>query len=224
MNGRLILLVEDMQEVQNYNKRMLEDEGFAVETAMTLADARAVLARKTPEIIVLDRGMPDGEGADFLRTLRAEGNKIPVLLLTGYGESTDVVEGFKSGCDDYLTKPYTFDVLLVRLERLLNSAGQVPQMVRTGSLQLAISSHQAFLNGKNMGLSVTEFFLLLYFTQNERKTTSAECLYESIWGQPMNDNNQAVRTAVSRLRTKLKGSEFVIDFEWSEGYRFCKVK
>ena len=219
MSGKLILLIEDSQKVQNYNRRMLTDEGFLVETALTLADARAFLKTKKPDAIILDIGMPDGNGLDFLREFR-QVSKIPVLLLTGYGEAKDIVAGFKTGCDDYLPKPYTFEVLLVRLTRLLQGAEQVPENIEKGSLTLKITSMTALLRGEDILLTQKEFFLLLLFAQNEDKAMSAEYIYEKVWGQEMHRDVRAVQQRISTLREKIEGSGYVISSIRTEGYRF----
>ena len=131
MNGKTILLAEDDKKVQGFNSRLLAGEGFAVQTAMTLADAREILEQQATDAMILDIGMPDGNGLDFLRELR-QTSGIPVLMLTGYGETSDVIKGFESGCDDYLRKPYTFEELLARLKRLLYRAEQLPETVTRG--------------------------------------------------------------------------------------------
>lgn len=219
MSDKLILLVEDSKKVQNFNKRMLERAGFTVELAMTLTEAKAFLARQTPAAVILDIGMPDGSGLDFLRELR-ETSEIPVLLLTGYSETKDIVKGFKGGCDDYLTKPYTFEVLHVRLLRLLQNAEQVPETIARGSFSLNLTSMTAHLNGEDMLLTQKEFALLLLFLQNEGKTMSAEYIYEKVWGQNMAGDIRAVKFQVSNLRKKIEGSGYAIPAVRGGGYRF----
>ena len=121
MEKKLILLVENNKKVQKFNKRMLERDDFAVETAMTLADARSFLARQNPNAIILDISMPDGSGLDFLRELR-QTSKIPVLLLSGYRMDSNFNIEAACDCDGYLAKPYEFGVLLDRLKLLLKKA------------------------------------------------------------------------------------------------------
>jgi len=222
MKGKLILLIEDNKKVQNYNKRMLAEEGFAVESALTLAEAKAFLAQRTPDIIVLDVGMPDGNGIDFLREFR-QTSKIPVLMLTGYGENKDIVLGFNTGCDDYLIKPYTFDILLVRLNRLLKSTEQVPDVVIRGLLTLKFTPMTAYLNGKDLILSQKEFTLLLFFIQNENRVMSAEYLYENVWGASMAGDDNVIKVTLSKLRKKISGSGYTIVAEYGEGYRFERI-
>ena len=116
--GKTILLVEDNKKIQMFNKRMLERNHFSIEMAFTLDEARNILARQTPAAIILDIGMPDGNGLEFLRELRKT-SQIPVLLLTGYSIDSDFVMEFATERIEYLAKPYEFEALLGRLMRLL---------------------------------------------------------------------------------------------------------
>ncbi|MCL2717488.1 MAG: response regulator transcription factor [Lachnospiraceae bacterium] len=218
---KLILLIEDNEDVQDLNRSMLEDEGFIVKTAMTLAGARKSVRQQIPDAIILDIGMPDGNGLDFLREFRKI-SKIPVLLLTGYGEDNDIIRGYDNGCNDYLAKPYTFGVLLARLKSLLQSAEQIPERITYGLLSLDMQCGQAFANGEDLFLTQKEFFLLSLFIQHEGVTLNADYLYKKVWGQPMNKDNQAVRKAVHRLRASLNNSGYTITVMRGKGYVFEK--
>ena len=219
MNGKAILLAEDDKKVQSFNKRLLAGEGFAVQTAMTLADARGILEQQAIDAMILDIGMPDGNGLDFLRELR-QTSRIPVLMLTGYGETSDVIKGFESGCDDYLRKPYTFEELLARLKRLLYRAEQLPETVTRGALTLNILAKEAFLNGADLMLTPKDFALLQYFVQNEGRTLDRDVVYEKVWGRPMAGDSQALGSAVSRLRKKLTGCGYTISGGYGNSYCF----
>ena len=226
MTGKTILLVEDEEKLQKYNTHLLEKEGFAVETAMTLAAAWMLLALNRtsgshhPDIIILDRGMPDGDGLDFLRELRKTGDKTPVLLLTGFGKDEEIEQGFDAGCDDYLPKPYTFGVLHKRLIRLLKNAEQVPEKITYGALTIDILSGQAFIDDDDLHLEQKEFALLLLFIQNKDRVISASFIYEKIWGQQMGSDKNAVQVTVSRLRKKLGNTGISIRAAYGKGYIF----
>ena len=219
MNRKLILLVEDDKKVQNFNRGLLESRGFAVQSAVTLAEAREAVKKRLPNAVVLDIGMPDGSGLDFLRELRKT-SKVTVLLLTGYGKDEDVIAGFECGCNDYLTKPYTFGVLFARLNNLLNSAEQLPETVSKGKLTIKPFTAEAYVNGVNLLLTPRHFSLLQYFVQNENQLVNSEQVYEAVWGQPMAGNSQALNSAVSRLRKKLVGCGYTVSVEYGTGYRF----
>ena len=219
MNGKTILLAEDNKKVQGFNKRLLAGEGFAVQTAMTLADARGILKQQAIDAMILDIGMPDGNGLDFLRELR-QTSRIPVLMLTGYGETSDVIKGFESGCDDYLRKPYTFEELLARIKRLLYRVELVPETVTRGRLTLKPAPMIALLDGEDILLTQKEFSLLMLFAQNEGKTMSAGYIYEQVWGREMMGDDRALQQRISSLREKIEESGYVIAAVRGEGYRF----
>ncbi|MDR1804221.1 MAG: response regulator transcription factor [Treponema sp.] len=220
----LILLVEDNEQIQRGNERMLKRRGYAVTSALTLAEARRRIAEQTPDAIVLDIMLPDGNGLDFMRELRTRKlpteSSVPILLLTGLTTPEDVVRGLSSGGDDYLAKPYDFNVLAARIEALLRRTGRVPETLTKGALQLDIIANRAYLGGNDLLLSPKEFALLLLMAQNEGRLLSAEYLSEAIWKQPPTADTSTVRTAVSRLRTKLgdgKADAFIIENEKQEG-------
>ena len=242
-NRKTILLVEDSKKVQNYNKRMLERSGFDVETALTIADAHTFLEHRMPAAIILDIGMPDGSGLDFLREIRSgriktktkncspcnncelcivncASQKVPVLLLTGFSETKDIVKVFKMGSDDYLTKPYTYEVLLVRLQHLLENAGRVPETITKGMLTLDFASARVFLNGIDLNLQTREFTLLRLFMENENRLLSMEYIYEKAWGLPMAGDKSALHTAVYRLRKKIGHADYGITMARYKGYLF----
>ncbi len=226
MTRKTILCIEDNKKVQTLNKLEFEDRGYAVELAMTLHEARRILSHKIPDLIILDINMPDGNGLEFLRELRASGPeylKIPVLILTGYGNDSDVVTGFESGCNDYMVKPYTFPVLFMRAKELLHRAEQMPESIDKGFLKLDIVAGQALLNKKDLLLTQKDFALLLLFTQNENKLMSTDYLYEKVWNTPMNGNTQAIKSAISRLRKKIDGSGYSISSVRGKGYLFESV-
>ena len=112
-NQGYLLLVEDNINVQSNNQKILERRGYALRQAMTLAEAREIIAEETPRAIVLDIMLPDGSGLDFLQELRRS-MAIPVLLLTALGTPKDIITGLEAGGDDYLPKPYDLDVFLAR--------------------------------------------------------------------------------------------------------------
>ena len=220
MSG-LILLVEDNEHILYGNERMLKRRGYDVMTAMTLFEAKKRMNEAMPDAVVLDIMMPDGNGLDFMRELREESN-IPILLLTGLTETEDIVRGLTDGGDDYLTKPYEFNVLLVRIEALLRRAGRLPEVLQKGYLKLDIMSGQAFFQDEDLLLTQKDFALLLLFTQNEDKVISAEHLYEKLWKVPLIKDKQAIKSAISRLRAKLSDSGYTISAMRGEGYIFKK--
>ena len=217
-----ILLVEDNEDIQEINQRFLTRRGSTVRLAFSLTQARQDIEENRPDAIVLDIMLPDGSGLDFLSELKEQGINIPVLLLTALSESSDEVRALEEGGDDYLAKPYENNVLAARIEALLRRAERVPETVTKGALKLETYSGQAMLSGENLNLTRKEFDIILLLAQNEDCLLSTESLYEKVWGQPMMDDNNAIRTVISRLRTKIEHSGYVIEPLRGKGYIFTK--
>jgi DNA-binding response OmpR family regulator len=221
--SRLVLLVEDNEQIMAGNKRFLERQGFDIAAAMTLAETRAHMEKRRPDVVVLDIMLPDGSGIDFMGELRESENPgIPVLLLTGLTTKQDIVNGLKAGGDDYLTKPYDFSELLARIEALLRRSARVPETISKGRLSFDMTANVAMLDGTDLQLTPKEFALLLMFIQNEERLIDMESLYEKVWKRQMAGDSQAVKKTVNRLRPKIKGSGYCIVSSKSEGYCFEK--
>lgn len=221
MSGELILLVEDNEQIMRGNERMLKRRGYEVITALTLGDARKAMETQNPDLFVLDIMLPDGSGLDFMTALRQH-SQAPVLLLTGLTTPEDIVRGLSQGGDDYLTKPYDFGVLLARIEALLRRAGHIPDRLTKGRLSLDITADVAMLDGTDLLLTQKEFALLLTFAQNEERFICGEYLYEKAWKAPLSSDSNTLKTTINRLRQKLKGSGYRIEWSRGEGYRFEK--
>jgi DNA-binding response OmpR family regulator len=218
---RTILCVEDEVKILNNNAKALGDDGYNVLTAETVAQAKEHLAKTRPDAIILDIMLPDGNGLEFLAELRSQGNKILVLLLTAWGKPSDIARGLRAGANDYISKPFEYEVLLARLETMFRNAEEMPETITRGAVKLNNSSMAVYVNGENAGLTPQEFSLLKFFIQNENRFLKAEYVYEKVWGQPMAGDNNAVKIAVSRLRKKLEDSGVMIFFDdEKKGYFF----
>ena len=221
MTGKHILLVEDNEKIMQGNMRKFKREGYEVITARTLAEADVCISGQKADVIVLDIMLPDGSGLDFMRKLREnEHAGIPILLLTGLGEKEDVVRGLSAGGDDYLTKPYNFSELLARVEALLRRAQRVPEGLTKGRLFLDVTANIALIEGTDLLLTQKEFAILLIFAQNEERFLSAEYLYDKVWKTPLSDNNNALKSVIKRLRAKIEGCGWQIEWSRGEGYIF----
>ncbi|MDR0839916.1 MAG: response regulator transcription factor [Christensenellaceae bacterium] len=217
---KTVLLVEDERDVLENNRKFFAAEGYRVLTAENLTQAREHLRAEAPGAIVLDIMLPDGNGLDLLSELRAAGSKTPIIMLTAWGKSSDVARGLKLGANDYMSKPFTYEVLQARVEAMFRNVEQVPETVTRGLLTLKLTSREAFVNGADLLLTAKEYTLLQFFVQNENRAMSAEYVYESVWGQPMAGDSQALITAVSRLRKKMTGCGYTISSEYGNGYCF----
>jgi DNA-binding response OmpR family regulator len=222
---RTLLCVEDDLQILRNNREALTESGYAVRTAENLAQARAVLSKDTPDAILLDIMLPDGNGLDLLQELRSAGNKVPVIMLTAWGEPKDVSRGYRLGATAYLSKPFDYEAVEAAVESIFGQMEQVPELVQKGVLTLNLTSMIALLGGENMKLTQKEFFLLLLFVRNEGKILRAEYLYEKVWGQIMNDDKRTLKKHVSELRKRLKNghSGYAITVKRGEGYCFERV-
>ena len=214
-----LLMVEDEPKVQANNKKMLERRGYRTKQAYTLSEAKAIIADEPPRVIVLDIQLPDGNGLGFLHELRQTSN-VPVLMLTAMGTREDILRGLEAGGDDYLSKPYDISIFLKRVEALLRRADLIPDELKIGALSISPVATKAYVNGEDMCLTSKEASLLMLFAQRPDKVLSAEYLYKEAWGQDLADDDNALKTVISRLRKKLAGSGYTIAAERYEGYIF----
>jgi DNA-binding response OmpR family regulator len=219
----IVLLVEDNDDLNQLNQRALELEGYTVLTALTLAEAREHLSRHSPQVILLDVKLPDGDGIDFCGEIRAE-TDAHILFLTSSTTYDDKVNGLTTGGDDYITKPYKLEELLARVSAVMRRRGMVKpaRNIIKGSLMLDTVADIAYLNDEDMMLTQKEFGLLHTLVQNEEKILSKDYLYETVWKRSINDDVRTVMTHISSMRKKLVGSGYVITVSRGEGYCFEK--
>jgi DNA-binding response OmpR family regulator len=217
---KTLLLVEDEREILENNRCFFETKGYRVLTAENIAGAREHLTNERPDAIVLDIMLPDGNGLDILKELREAGSKTPVIMLTAWGKPSDVARGLQLGANDYLSKPFTYEVLLARVETMFRNVEQMPEAVKKGRLTLKVRPMEVLVAGQKIKLPPVEFFMLQLFIENEGKVLKAETLYEQVWGADMGDDAQAVQKAVSRLRKKIAGSGYAIAAVYGDSYRF----
>ncbi|MDR1539972.1 MAG: response regulator transcription factor [Clostridiales bacterium] len=223
-----ILLVEDNKAILAANQRIFTGAGYAVYTAETLARAWEIIEENPPDVIVLDILLPDGNGLDFIRQIRAV-TIAPVLLLTSLDDRDDRLAGLRAGGDDYITKPYDVAELRERVaaflrREALHRGKPAAETVTCGPLTLNVVLKRAFVAGEDMLLAPKEFELLYYFLKNEGKILSADEIYKAVWVQPDIGDLNPLRATISRLRKKLgndKTGAFSIEAFRGEGYLFA---
>lgn len=226
MSKGTILLVEDNPEIQKANTFMLAQRHYTVICVETVSEARKAIQHTLPDLIVLDIMLPDGSGLSFCKEIRQR-SQVPILFLTALGESDDMVQGLRQGGDDYLAKPYEYEVLLARIEALLRRSSQHQFTLEREQLKLEVSAMRAYVDGRDALLTQKEFLLLLTLMQREGETVTAEELYRSAWGDDANEDTRAVRPQISRLRSKLalgSNTQFSITAKYGQGYVFCMSK
>ncbi|GHU80498.1 DNA-binding response regulator [Clostridia bacterium] len=217
---KTLLCVEDDLQILRNNRETLTESGYAVLAAENLAQAREHLAAHMPDAILLDIMLPDGNGLDLLQELRSAGNKVPVIMLTAWGEPQDVSRGYRLGATAYLPKPFDYEAVEVAIKSIFGQLEQVPESVSKGSLTFDILSGRAFIEGADLRLTPKDFATLLLLVQNEDRVLHAEAIYEKVWKAPLAGDAAAVRKAISRLRGKIEPIGYTITVTRGKGYVF----
>jgi two-component system response regulator MprA len=196
-----ILVVDDDAPIRRMLDRTLSAEGYAVETAADGGEALAAVERSTPDLVVLDVGLPGVDGLSVSRRLRSKGLAVPVLLLTARDSVRDRVAGLDAGADDYLVKPFATEELLARVRALLRRGKSPGELLAFGDLTLDPATRAAQRGGTALLLSEREADLLALLLRNARRVVTREQAINEIWQGDATTN--VVDRYVSNLRRKL---------------------
>lgn len=198
-----ILVIDDDSAITSLLKRGLSYEGFAVDTARSGGEGLALARERPSDLVILDVMMPGLDGLEVLRRLRAADEHLPVLMLTAKDAPTDQVQGLESGADDYVVKPFTFDVLLARIHALLRRRqADHPVVLRFVDLMLDTGKHLVYRGQREVPLTSLEFRVLQEFLLHPQQVLSKEVLLERVWGYNFDAN--VVEVYVKQLRQKLE--------------------
>jgi two-component system OmpR family response regulator len=208
MLGRVprVLVVDDEPSILETVGGVLRDEGFDVATASTGRGAMATVAATRPDVIVLDVMLPDFDGIEIMRRLRADGRDVAVLFLSARDGVDDRVAGLRIGADDYVTKPFSLDELVERVRAILRRTRAVvgeDQVIIAGDLTVDIDTHEVWRSGTAVHLTATEFQLVHYFARNPRRVLSKAQILASLWPDDVDVDENVVETYVSYVRKKL---------------------
>lgn len=201
-----VYYVEDDFDIAENVKTYLEIRQMEVSLFYSIADAKQALLKKHPDLLLVDRNMPDGNGDELCKWIRRLwGNHLPILYLTVRGETADIVQGFQDGADDYVVKPFELEVLYSRILALLRRSGQTKEpRLFCDHLLLDTDKKSVFWEQEEILLSQPEYQLLLILMENKGKTVTRRQLLEQVWdsnGNYVNDNTLTV--TMKRLREKL---------------------
>lgn len=200
-----LLLVEDEHILGRHLQRGLEEESFAVDLASSGGKARELVEVTDYDVVVLDLMLPDVSGLELLSEWRAADMKAPVLILTARDELEDKLEGFKLGADDYLTKPFAFEELLVRIRSLLRRRSAPPrELLLVGDLELDRGGRQATRAGRELVLTPKEFAVLEYLALHEGSVLDRLTLAEHVWDASYEARSNVIDVVIARLRQKLE--------------------
>jgi len=221
-----ILVVDDEPNIIELARLYLEREGYQVEGVSTGQDALLKQGTSHPDLIVLDLMLPDIDGFEVCRRLRAKSD-IPVLMLTARKDDVDKIVGLELGADDYFTKPFNPRELVARVKAILRryQVGQKPaETVDIGDVHIDLSRHEVTVAGNPIKLRTKEFALLAAFAQNPGIVFSREKLLDMVWGYDYYGETRTVDVHVNHLREKIASSSVTIETLRGTGYKMADTE
>jgi two-component system KDP operon response regulator KdpE len=194
--------------MRRFLKASLETHGYRLVECATGADALAQAAERSPEVILLDLGLPDLDGLEITRRLR-EWTRIPIIVLSARGQDDDKIKALDAGADDYLTKPFSVAELLARIRVALRHtldavSGQNEPLFQLGDLRVDMAKRQVFRGEVEVHLTPTEYKLLVTLIKYAGKVITHRQLLKEVWGPPYVDHTQYLRVFMGQLRQKLE--------------------
>lgn len=216
-----IVVVEDDRSVAELVTLYLRNAGYLVEHAPTGARARVLFSEVRPALVVLDLGLPDADGFELLRELRAKGDT-PVIALTARAEDSQRVSGLDAGMDDYMTKPFNPKELVSRIRAILRRSSGMPgggRVLSCGNLTVDPAHHEVRVAGALVSLRAKEFELLEAFVRQPGIVLTRDKLLEDVWGFAYPGETRTVDVHVKQLRDKLAAADAKIETVWGVGYK-----
>lgn len=214
-----ILIAEDEEGIVSFLEKGLQANGFVSMAVGDGIEAAAIARDDVFDLMLLDLGLPGMDGHQVVQTIRARGEKMPVIILTARDGVTDTVKGLEGGADDYMTKPFRFEELLARIRVRLRDAEEQPSVtvLEAHGVRLDLHSRRATVNGKEVELTAREFALLETFLRHAGQVLSREQLLSHVWGYDFDPGSNVVDVYIRYLRQKL-GPD-VVETVRGMGYR-----
>lgn len=223
----MIYYVEDDDNIRGLTLYALRQQGIEAEGFTCDSEFKAAVARRVPDAVLLDIMLPDTDGIEIMRRLRAtaETATVPIMMLTAKDTELDKVMALDGGADDYLTKPFSLMELTSRCRALLRCGGmtkKVSDVLNVGGIQLSPSHREVTVDGEPLKLTLREFDLLEYLMRKPGVVFSREALLQSVWGWDFDGGSRTVDVHVQTLRQKLGDHAGVIETVRGVGYRFAE--
>ncbi|WP_409418836.1 response regulator transcription factor [Marinomonas sp. RS-M-Aa-14] len=219
-----ILVIDDEPQIHTFIRISLVAEGFTYLGAQSIAEAKQVIQQDSPHLLILDLGLPDGDGMDLVNLVRATSNT-PILILTARDEEDEKIRLLEAGANDYLSKPFGIRELIVRVKVLLRDLVNThlpTDILETKDIKLEISTNQVWFQGVPLALTKKEFAFLRMLMTTPDKLVMQEDLLANIWGGTHTQDSHYLRILVSQLRKKFNDNandQRVIKTEAGLGYR-----
>ena len=229
MENVKVLIVDDEPNIRDLLSTSLRFAGFSVHAVGNGADAVNAAEKGAPDIILLDVMLPDMNGFSVTKKLRSMGINAPVLFLTARDETADKVTGLTVGGDDYMTKPFSLDEIVARINAILRRTKQVEteeSVLEVGEIRINQDAHEVFANGQAVDLSPTEYKLLRFLISNPHRVLTKAQILDHVWEYDFNGEMGIVESYVSYLRKKLDPitSEPLIQTKRGVGYMYKSTK
>jgi len=202
-----VLAVEDDREIRSLMQSSLSVEGFEVQTAVTLSEAMALLQHSPPDVIVLDLGLPDGDGLQLVQAVRQQ-RSVPIIVVSARHQEAQKIALLDAGADDYLTKPFSVGELLARIRVALRHRGTALSAAVTehalDDLRIDLAAHTVSRGGEPVHLTPTEFKLLARLVRSAGKVVTHRQLLANVWGPEYTEHTHYLRLYMGQLRAKIE--------------------
>jgi len=218
-----ILIVEDEEDILDLMEYTLSKEGYDIITCIDTANVRDMLDEEDVDLILMDRNLPGIEGSIYISKLREDGYNQPVIYVSAKDSSEDIVEGFDSGGDDYITKPFNLNELKARVKALIKRTKKAQDVIKYRDIVYNAANKTFKIEGEEIKLTHLERDLLLEFMKNTNILLTRDVLLEKVWKDSLNKQSKTVNVAIKRLKENIdpKGEKNYIQAVRGEGYIFC---
>uniref|UniRef100_UPI004048BBDD response regulator transcription factor n=1 Tax=Aliarcobacter sp. TaxID=2321116 RepID=UPI004048BBDD len=224
MTNKLILIVEDEEDILELLEYTLQKEGYDTIGFLTIdKNVRKVLDEEQIDLILMDRNLPGIEGTTFINEIKNQGYSNPVIYVTAKDNDEDIIEGFDSHADDYITKPFNIKELCARVKAVIKRSSKDIDILKVKDIIYKASNKKFYINDFEIELTHLEHDLLLEFIRNKDILMTREHLLNNVWEDSFDKKEKTVNVAIKRLKAKIDpdGSKEYIRSIRGEGYIFC---
>lgn len=228
MSEKLIYVVEDHDVIRTGVVQYLELSGYRIKGFGTLEETRRAFQEEIPDMLIQDVMLPDGDGFSFVKDVRGENPRLPIIFMTARIDESDKIMGFELGCDDYVTKPFSPKELVLRVQALFRRVDEGAMAQKKGNvfllgeseLEIDESEHKIFLDGEELPLTAAEWRIMTYLTSNAPNLISRAQILEECFDYSFESYERVVDTHIKNIRAKLR-KEAWIETVRGYGYRFA---
>lgn len=224
MNNKLILIVEDEEDILELLEYNLQKEGYETAGFLNIdKNVRNILNEEQVDLIIMDRNLPGIEGTTFINEIKQQGYVNPVIYVTAKDRDEDIIEGFESHADDYITKPFNVKELCARVKAVIKRTSKDIDILKIKDIVYKASNKKFYIDENEIDLTHLEHDLLLEFVKNKDILMTREHLLNSVWQDSFEKKEKTVNVAIKRLKAKIdpNGEKEYIRSIRGEGYIFC---